>query len=270
MIFLRTSLVGALLIASMSACGGAQANRAQTDAIINEDSPYAFHRALANTLLRTQQYKRAMPHVRAMTKMRPNLPEPFYLMGKVYQGMGLYEPAARVLEESLERSPSFVPAISSLGILYDSMGRHEDAEKWHRKALEIDATKVSFYNNLGFCLYLQKRYEDAVEVYMQALEKQAGSRRLLNNLGFAYGQLGRMDEAYRHFRAAGTEADAANNMGILHELRGELEPAYESFSEAVVADKGLTAARINLKRVCKRLNRPVPEFARVSTEEGEQ
>jgi Flp pilus assembly protein TadD len=250
----------ALALVTASGCGARQPSAAETRELLDKDSPYAFYRALAHTMVRTRQYQRATPHIRTMMRMRPGDAEPLYLLARVYAGMGIYETASTTLKAALELDADYLPAIALLGVTNDHLGRHAEAERWHRKALALQPTSVSVYNNLGFCLYLQGRYREARNVYLRALRYQPGDRRLHNNLALAYGRTGDLDNAIRHFRLAGSDASVASNMGLVYESRGDLEAAYRQYVIALAADPTLAEARGNLERVCGRLGRPVPDL----------
>lgn len=241
------------------ACGGGQVSPKQERQLMNEDSPYSFQRALARTLIKTHQYRLAMQHVRTLVKLRPGLPEPYLLLARVYAGLDLTKESIQMLDESLKRSPDYVPALAMQGIMYDRTGKPAKAQEFHRRAIALAPNRVDYRNNLGFSLYLQGRYKEALAEYHEALKKDSGSRRLLNNIGFAYGKLGDIDVAFKHFQAAGGLAAASNNMGLVHESRGELEIAFQQFSQALESEPELENARGNLTRVCEKLGRPIPE-----------
>jgi Flp pilus assembly protein TadD len=179
-------------------------------------------------------------------------------MARAHIGVRQLDAARGMLDRALALDEEFAPAHAELGVLLDLRGQHRAAEKHHRRAIVLEPDVASHRNNLGFCMYLQGRYREAVYAYRAALERDAGRRRIHNNLGFAYGQLGAMEAAYRHFRRAGRPAQASNNMGYVLETKGELERAYDYYLIALSQDPNLVQARRNLERVCSRLGRPVP------------
>ncbi len=236
------------LILPLAACAGSRAATRGGNGIAGAN-PYEFHRAVAHTLLETDQPRQAIPHIRELQKLQPRKAEPFYLMARAYIQMGVPESAHEMLQRALSIDPELAGAQAALGVLLDGEGEHRRAELAHRRAVELSPRSAVYRNNLGFCLYLQKRYREAVAVYERALELDAGDRRTHNNLGFAYGRLGAFDDAYSHFRLAGTPAQAENNMGIALELAGQREAARERFRAAIQADPQLEVARDNLARV---------------------
>jgi Flp pilus assembly protein TadD len=147
-----------------------------------------------------------------------------------------------------------------MGGVLNILGEHAAATEAHLKAIQIDDENASFQNNLGFSYYLQGKYPDAIEAYLAALDIDPGAKRVHNNLGFAYGKMGRLAAAKQHFKLAGLPSQANNNMGFIHESRGELELAYEYYVIALEQNPNLAQAKENLSRICKQLNRPMPEI----------
>lgn len=250
------------LVASIfAACGGAGASVRESDGsrVVSETTtPYDFHRAVAYTLLRTGQVARAEPHIGYLRRTRPNDPEPRVLEARAYMQEELWPEAHRALGDALRLAPRYAPAHAQLGVLLDMQGRHAEAEREHRRAIALDAGSPAYRNNLGYALYLQGHWSAAVVAYQAALARGTGNRRVHNNLGFAYAKLGKIDLAARHFRRAGGRAETANNLGLVHEERGETVRAYDAFYEAAQADPDMREARDNLQRVCEQLGRPIP------------
>lgn len=250
----------ALALALGSACGPAQsADEARAEAEVDRD-PYSFHRSLGVTLLRAGEPEQAMSHFRRLERMRSDEAEPAYLLGRAYMAIDLYDQAEDFLRAAIDSDPDYAAAHAALGILLDATRRHERATRAHRRSVALAPRRPGYHNNLGFSLYLQERYEDALEAYRRALSLDASSRRIHNNLGFAYGQLGALDRASRHFERAGTPAEAKNNLGMVHEERGELEAAYDLYLEAAELAPALEPARGNLERIADPLGEEVPDL----------
>lgn len=249
----------ALAAALLAACGGSHKPTAEPE-LAGGESPTAFHRAIGLTLLRTDQPRRALPHLQRLMRLQPGRPEPMVLLARAYMGMEMYEQALTILERATRLAPTYAPAQALLGVLLDIRGEHEKAEAAHLRAIALRPNNAAYRNNLGFSRYLQGRYTGALEALRASLELDPSRRRVHNNLGFVYGQLGRVGEAREHFRIAGDPAEAQNNMGIVYEERGELERAYLAYAKALARRPDLAAARGNLERICHRLGKPVPQI----------
>jgi Flp pilus assembly protein TadD len=251
---MRTGLL--LMVVGLLACGQEKMEDA-AEKVLTAKDPYAFHRAMCYTLLRTNQNAKAVTHARRLIAAKPEEAEPHYLLGRAVMGMELYREAKQELERAIQLGPKLAAAHSMLGVLLDTQGKHVQAEKAHRRALKLNGKAASYHNNLGFCLYLQGRYSEAVKIFRVALKHDPGSRRVHNNLGFALARAGRLDEALKNFKVAGDEVHAYNNLGLAHELRGETEQAFHYYLRARVAGD-VPRVQQNLERVCRKLGRPVP------------
>ena len=250
-----------VLLALGSACAGSH-DLHEESSLLSDDraNPYAFNRSLVYTLLKTQQPAEATRVIRRMIDLDDDSAEPYYLLGWAHTDMRELSLAERALREALRRKPDYADAHAMLGVLRDMQSRHAEAQASHERAIRYAPTKAAYRNNLGFHFYLRGDYAKAAHAYELALERDGGSHRTHNNLGFTYGKLGRMEDAARHFQLAGPPAQAINNMGVVHEARGELELAFEYYVASCQQDPRLLPARANLERICTRLGRAVPQL----------
>lgn len=257
-----------LMLPWLLSCGAGASQGADTPAADTapvweaevDDAAYKFYRSVAKTLLRTHQPFEASQTIRQLFKLKPRDPEPPYLMGQAYVAMEQHELAVQMFDKAIDLDRKYAPAHSMRGVVLNSLGRHEEANDSHLRAIRIERENASYYNNLGFSYYLQGDYRQAVRSYMDAVNVDPGDKRIHNNLGFAYGRLGEIAAAFRHFKLAGTPAQANNNLGFVFETRGKLERAYEHYAVALQQDPDLIQAEKNLERVCGILGRPVPSF----------
>lgn len=222
------------------------------------ESPAAFQRAIGLTLLRTGQPRRALPYLQRLVRLAPKRADSRCFVARAFLDMTMWEQSRAAIGEALAIDPRHAPAHSLLGVLLDAQGEHAEARNAHRRAIAFDPENAGYHNNLGFSLYLDGRYVDALAAFNRTLRYAPNLRRVHNNLGFTLGKLGRIDEARDHFQRGGDEAEAANNLGMVLEERGELERAYEAFVTAVDRSPDLVQARGNLERICERLGKPVP------------
>lgn len=248
-----------LVAIAVAGCGGNKKPVAEPE-LGGGESPYAFHRAIGLTLLRTKQPRRALPHLQRLVRLEPGKPEPLFYLGRAYMGMEMWPQARTAFERAIKLEPRYASAHAMLGVLFNIRGQHREAEAAHRAAIKIDPGNASYRNNLGFGRYLQGRYRDALAALLGALRRDPSMRRIHNNLGFVYGKLGKLDSARGHFRLAGSPAEAENNIGLVYEELGQLDRAYEAYVAAVWRAPELASARGNLERVCQRLGKPLPQI----------
>ena len=260
-------LILTVLALLLAACAG-RSGRAR-DPGLRDTSPYEFHRALALTLMRTDQPSQAVAHIRALQKLRPTSAEPFRLMGRAYAELGVTTQARMMYERAVTLDPKDAGTHAALGVLLAGDGQAAAAERAHRRAIALAPTNPAYLNNLGFSLYVQGRDAEAIASYEQALVFDAGLRRVHLNLGFAYGHAGDLGRATTHFELAGTRGQLDNNLGLVFEARRDLEQAYQRYLSAVSIEPELDEARANLARVCAALGRPVPALPAPASNGGE-
>ena len=184
-------------------------------------------------------------------------------MGIVYRSLGLYQPATRLLERTVELRREHLPqdhadtavGMAELAILYRQLGRYGDAETLYRRALPIleaseepDAPLAEITNNLAELYRSQGRLAEAETLYKRSLElfEQQGAgdgtiAGVLNNLALLYRTAERPADAEPLYRRAlplleqtlGDDhphvAVAANNLALVYrdqQKYTEAEPLY--------------------------------------------
>lgn len=253
--------IAILSLAAAAGCAGPQQEAPDPGLVSDERAdPYAFNLSVAYSLLETHQPMEASRVARRLIQMDKDAVEPYYVLARAYLDMRQVDSAEKMLREALRRDPILAKAYALHGTLLDLRGQHTAALAKHRQAIALEPENAGFRNNLGFSLYLAGKYRRAITAFKRALERDSGLRRVHNNLGFAYGKLGDMKLAAEQFAMAGPPAQVSNNLGVLHEERGELETAYGYFLTAAQIDPQLVPARANLQRVCVALERPLPEL----------
>jgi Tfp pilus assembly protein PilF len=111
-------------------------------------------------------------------------------------------PAARLLEQAIERDRRFFEAYNDLGVVYMKMNRLKDAEEKLRKAIELDPNNANACLNLGMVLIRQERFADAVTPLESSLKLKPGFTDTQLYLGEALLDVGRLNEAEQNLQAA--------------------------------------------------------------------
>lgn len=256
---LRTAAVGAALVFTLPACGGADGGPRDRSAQMRAaaDGPELppldgkvddeLRLQLAELLVKEGAQANALPIVRDALARNPTDARLHYLLGTMLRDRGVYAEAEKSLRQAVELGPKLAPAHSALGILLDLQKRSAEAEKHHREALRLDETPARYHNNLGFCLALQGRPAEAIPAYEGALRRAPTAAQVYNNLGFAYAAVGRDADALRMFRQAGGEAAALANLALAHELQGKPDQARALYQRALTEDPRQAAALANLE-----------------------
>jgi Flp pilus assembly protein TadD len=243
------SAIAILLVCSLAACAGVQANRSES---------YNARKALAREMIRRAEWGGAFNAINALHRDDPADPEVLALRGVVYREQRLLQEAEADLLQALELDGDDAFAHSNLAIVLDRAGRRDEALAHHRKATELEPKNAQYLNNLGFALLVRGEKHPAIDTLRQALSLDPTSSRIRNNVGFAYASVGSFAKAAEQFRLGGRPAEARNNLGVAYQAAGNLGQAFDLYVEALRLDPSLAQARQNLLQVSNRLQRPIP------------
>jgi Flp pilus assembly protein TadD len=124
----------------------------------------------------------------------------------------------------------------------------------------LDPAVAYPHSNLCFLALSEGRFVEAEAMCQAALRQAPTLVAARNNLALVYAATGRMDAARASFAAAGGEATADYNMGILHLGAGNLSAAASAFKRSIVENPGFTAAKqrahATLVRIRRESSRP--------------
>jgi len=238
-------LLAALLLSPLAGCASVQ-------------RPSGEHRVLrlgmARQLVAKGEWRGAFELLNALHREDPEDAEVLTLRGVVYRETGLLTEAREELEQALLLSPDSARTHSALGILLDLAGDSERAVGHHRRAVELDGASAPYLNNLAFSDFARGRVAEAIAGFERALRLDPTNARIHNNLGFALARAGDFGRAAGQFARAEAPAQARLNLGLAHELRGNLALALEQYESA--ARLGAPGARAAIERVAALGARP--------------
>lgn len=171
------------------------------------------------------------------------------LEARALEGLGLPDDAIVVLQEAAKRHPRSVAVHKTLGRLLADRTDLEGALASFERATRLAKRDPELWNNLGFCLHASGRTEEAIAALRTSLRLDPTALQTRNNLGFALAASDRINEAWRVFKAGQGEASAHYNVGVAHELQGELTAARERYAQALAAEPNREDARAALARL---------------------
>lgn len=205
------------------------------------------HLTLARAYHHQRIFDLALEHYQAARELDPRDPAITRDMGRLWVDAGSPALGLTLLDEAIRVLPADGLASSYRGIALDLLSRHAEAEEALRRAVALDPRRWEFANNLGYNLLLQERYPEAAAELERGLELAPRETALLNNLGLAVGLAGDTERAFAAFRDAGKEAQAWNNVGVVHRARGEPADAARAFERAARLDPRSRAIAENLR-----------------------
>ncbi len=209
----------------------------------------------------------ALTNYKKALSINPDNDQTYVNMGNLYQKAGSYERAMDAYKSALKRNPDAYLAYNGLGNTYRTMEELELSIDAYEKALELAPDEGFLHNNLAVSFYYLANVKDrfghpdqAQELYRKSIESIDRGRELdasfgihyLNNRGVVRKDMGDFAGARRDFDVKANMA-TANNDGIVYALEGDLERAYQAFTEAIGHDPSYPEAYYNRAMIAKEL-----------------
>jgi tetratricopeptide (TPR) repeat protein len=155
--------------------------------------------------------------------------------------LGRYEEAVEAYEEVIAETPEWWEAHANLGICHARNGRHERAEAAFRRGLEDCPGSPEIRDELAAHLLAERKdLREALRLSEEAVALGRDEIRHLHTLGevrLSLGDESGAAEAYQAMLALDPENPEAHlEIGLLHEVRGEVREAEEHFVESLKSD----------------------------------
>jgi len=148
-----------------------------------------------------------------------------------------YRPAAKLMQQALERDPTNPLSMIYLASSFEKMGDYPRAIEIYKHALALKLGTDQIYSRLGRDYLRLHDLPKAADALTQANRMNPTDLDNLRNLGTAELQLGRVDEAERAFKAITLQNDrysaAYNGLGLVAIRRGDARSALQHFQKAV-------------------------------------
>jgi tetratricopeptide (TPR) repeat protein len=131
----------------------------------------------------------AAGYLEAATRIEPNRPEGYYLLGMAYQEQENIQKALETYHQLLTIAPNYKEALYNIGYIHlVYTGDYKTAVDYFSRAIAIDPKYVDAYFNRGYSFELSGDYENARKDYQKALE-------ILPNYERSIEGLNRLDKA---------------------------------------------------------------------------
>ena len=177
------------------------------------------------------------------------LPSTHIAAGRMLESNGDFAGAIAQYEQAIAADPRQTIGYSRLGIVYQRVGKFQDAERVLQRGLAIDPNAAHLHNNLGYCFMIQRRYDVAIGAFQRALAIKPDVKRARMNLAMTFGHMGRMDESLSEFQRV-VPADSANyNVGVLCMQQSRNDDAKRYFAQALAINPACPGARESLARL---------------------
>ena len=174
---------------------------------------------------------------RQIIERRPNLPDPYNLLGVIFSARGDYAQAASTIGRAIKLNATIPSYYANLGEVERLAGNLDEAEAALTKAIELDPNSAQAYSNLGIVHFDRKDYEAAAAAYEKAIALQPDFPEAHNNLGNAYRALERRTEAIACYQRAVTQREvypeAYNNMATALRDAEDFDSAEHAYRKAI-------------------------------------
>lgn len=263
---LRSGSEPLLMAGAMShrALGNREKAREYLDTLLARNSRhFAAQLLLANLLLDTQDYTRAMPLLENLLRASPDNSQVLYMLGTVYlarkqyaQASDLLERAAKggqnpaalrelsfsqfglgqekagiaTLEKAVAKNPKDVRSAIELSIAYARQSQNAKAVKTAESLVKAEPDNLSLLNFLGNVRGRTGDTKGMREAYQQVLAKDSKFRQVIVNLSWLDMDEGRFDDARQRLQTY--LKDKADDAEVLYQL-GLLEQQTKRPAEAM-------------------------------------
>jgi serine/threonine-protein kinase len=169
----------------------------------------------------------------------PSLTQGHTCLGRVYQGTGKYELAAREYQQASQSEPSLDAAQTGLARAYESLNRLQEAEQSYKAVIALRPDYWAAYNRLGTFYLRNGRLEEAAQMYTQVTALVPDSFVGFANLGSTRIQQGRYSEAIEPLNQSLKilkTGDGMSNLATAYFQSGRYADAARSLEEATTLD----------------------------------
>ena len=195
-------------------------------------------------------------------------------LGAALLMQGEYVKALPELLRAREMAPRNADLENYLGLAYYYQKEYALAVESFNLALKINPNRTEFHNNLGLVHMASGQYEQALTEFNYCLKDLVYQKKQLPlvNIGMIYIDMKDYDKALasltRAVEVAPEYALAYQQIGKLHILKGELEPALDYLGNAARLDANDPETFMALGEVFSRLGKPeeaAQAYSRVSS-----
>ena len=205
---------------------------------------------LGMAVLQLGRPREAIGFLETVTTNRPGLADAWVNLGTAHRALGQVDEAEQTFKRALEIDPHSSRAHNNLGAIALTRGEVDAAINHLEEAVRLDPGLAVIRVNLGDALVAAVRVPEADARFEEAYRRDPALPEALRGMGEVMIHRGDHDRAERYFRDALTGAQpsarAANFLGYLQALKGDLRAAIEAYEMALSIDPTLHDAHHSL------------------------
>jgi tetratricopeptide (TPR) repeat protein len=216
-------------------------------------------------LLQQGKLNQAEKLLTQLINVRPQHPQPHFLMGYAALQAGHPVPAASAMRRALDLGLQDAAAHYHYGCALASMNQHEAAAAVFEQALARRPDFLLARTNLANCFLELREFAQAEKHYRLVLQAEPGNLAACHNLGQVFALTQRADEAIAYFQraaeAAPTIAEVWATLATVQETNNDLAGAQHSAGRALALEPHNVTANTAIARVLRRQDRPLDALA---------
>jgi tetratricopeptide (TPR) repeat protein len=170
----------------------------------------------------------------SLITLYPDVQEPYYLRGILYEYAKDIESALRMYQRSVEVDTGFALGVMQLAYTYSTLGKTDEALAKMQHYVHMAPGAADPHASYGDLLLRVGRYDEALEQYRVSLEMKP-------DYWYAFGQIGRIYMVQGRLRDARAQFDEAVHVyssperitQSLHTIDGEIEYARGNYTRAL-------------------------------------
>jgi tetratricopeptide (TPR) repeat protein len=203
----------------------------------------------ANHLRVAAEYRRlgildlSARHLDQAIAVEPRRAEAHEALAQLWRDWGFPDQGLGAAYRAVFYAPKSASAENTRGTLLAALGRTDEARNAYERALDKDPGAAWALNNLCDLERRAGRLSVAAERCQSALHLDPTLNAAHNNLGLTYADLHDLPHARAEFLAAGDEASASYNMGLVQMADGDYNSAVNEFESAIRLRPTFTAAK---------------------------
>jgi serine/threonine-protein kinase len=177
------------------------------------------------------------------------LPAGHICLGRLNEGTGAYQVAAREFSRALDAEPTSEVAFHGLADCYQELGQLADAERTYQRAIALRPHYWAPYNWLGAFYYRNARYDEASRMFEQVVALAPDSFRGYSNWGASLVEQEHYDQAIQvlqHSISIRPTGSAYSNLANAFFYLRRYEQASEAYEQAVKLGKRIAVLWWNL------------------------
>jgi Flp pilus assembly protein TadD len=167
---------------------------------------------------------------------------------RIWRAWGEFGPALGSAYRATHFAPASPEAWNTLGTVFQAIGQTASAEAAYRKAAALDPAAAYASSNLCYLAFLQAQADEALAHCTVAVSSDSRLVAARNNLALVHAASGDNGAAFDAFAAAGNEAAAHFNIGIVLLAGRQYEAAVLAFEAAYRAEPDFEQAHVRARQ----------------------